>query len=258
MHKGKEEVLRKIREKADQLGLKFDRKIFVASFLTKKEVNILNYLAGSPAYDKKFGKPGQQRAKNFEKFLLSNDLIKIDSKGLAVQKRYILSYIKLLNDPKHKSMIEKLAKKIRPNSMGYSPIVKASKQKISEDSFDVMFHEWMHTLFNYNRLGFYNTGDNRWKYNEGMTVFAEYYLGNYYGRDVGFLKERIEWTKKHGAKTTFEKNLKYVDMFIKLIEAETKPSKRRTALFKFFKELPAPAAARQWPKAILPKKRLSQ
>ncbi len=241
--KKKEMILKKIKGKADYLGLKFDPRIFVVNLVTQREVNIINYLAGSPLYNK-FGKSGVQRAKNFDRFYLK--WININSKGVVANKGYLLGYIKLVKNPKHKRMLEGMIKKLKSNTMGYAPVVKASKS-ISPGSLDVLFHEWIHTLLVYNKLGFHDTRNKRGKYNEGLAIFIEYYLGNYYGRDVGFLKEELELTKKRGSKTSFDKVLKYADIFVKLVEPLKGPRERRAALFKFFKDLPEPEWAKCWP-----------
>jgi hypothetical protein len=231
-------ILAKIKEKADELGLKFNSKIFIANYVTKREANIISYLAPSPKY-KKFGTTKRQRANNFGKFLRSWELKSIDTKGLVVNKTSFMECMKLLKDPKERRLVERLLNGFKFNGKGYGPVISKSNSRL-EDSYDVLFHEWIHTLLNYNKLGFYDTGGNRWKYAEGLTVFVEYYLGNYYGRDVGSVKERIEWVKNHGKKTDFDNILKPFDVFVKLVEVHKEPSKRREALARYFRNFPAP------------------
>ncbi|HUC39015.1 MAG TPA: hypothetical protein VL944_02705 [Candidatus Acidoferrum sp.] len=237
-------ILEKIKQKADGLGLEFNPKIFVVNFLTKRGVNIISYLCMNPRYDK-FGKNAKQRANNLTKFLHSEE-IKEGTKGTVVNKRSILQYESLLKDTEHMRMFEKLTKGFKFNTAGYGPLVERSGFD-SVQKNEIIFHEWAHTLLSYNKLGFYDTGEDRWKYNEGLAIFVEYYLGSYHDRDVGSLKDRLEWTKKYGNKVPFDKFLKYADIFIKLAEGPATPNKRRDALFKFFKEFKAPDKAKRWP-----------
>ncbi|MCL4389132.1 MAG: hypothetical protein M1528_01315 [Candidatus Marsarchaeota archaeon] len=231
-------ILAKIKEKAEELGLSFNRRIFIANWVTKNEANIISYLTPSPKYDK-FGKTKQQRANNLGRFLRSRELREMDAKGLVVNKKSILDAIRMINDPLHRKMIEKLANKFKFNSQGYAPVVSRSEAGL-EDSYDVLFHEWIHALLNHNKLGFYDTGGNRWKYSEGLTIFVEYYLGNYYGFDTGVLKGRYELVKKHGEKTSYDKLLKYFDIFAKLLENEKTPTGRKEILVHYFRDFPAP------------------
>jgi hypothetical protein len=231
-------ILAKIKEKANELGLKFNPKIFIANYVTRREIGIVAYLNLSPRYNK-FGRTNQQRANNFGKFLSSKELRDIENPGLVIFRTQIAECAKLLKDPKERRLVKKLLDGLKFNSKGYGTIVGRPKARL-EDSYDILFHEWIHNLLNYNNLGFYDTGGNRWSYNEGLTVFVEYYLGNYYGRDVAFLKDRLDWVKKNGKKTSFDRVLRYCITFAKLVEKHKEPSKRKEALIRYFKEFPAP------------------
>lgn len=238
--KTREKILAAMKTKAENLGLKYDKRIFVATFLTKGEVALINYLMGSPRYNR-FGISREERIANLKRFLV-DDAYKMAGYGgsAGLDKTYLIKVAGLITDLKIKKRVMKLINALKPNKHGYAAVVtKSKKRSQTEIENDILFHEWVHTLLAYNKIGFWDTGKDRWKYNEGLTIFVEYYLGNYYGRDLGFLKDRMEKSMKLN-KNDDAKLLKYVDIFVKLVEQLKTPAERRKAIERYFMRFHAP------------------
>lgn len=240
---GKEEelILKKIKEKADNLDLKFDRKVFVANFLPAKEVQLWRYMNGSPRF-KGYGSTIWDRSKNLHRFLKTKESRASIPGGVGVNRKGIIDTVNQIKNPKDRKMIERMLSKLDFNRWGDTVVV--TRLNIPGDPgarYDILLHEWVHVLLVSNKIGFWDTGNGRWKYNEGATIAIEYYMGNYYGRDIGFLKERMASKSQDDS---FMKILKFTSPFIKIIEGQKRPEERKRLILKYFNSIHAPKRAR--------------
>jgi hypothetical protein len=239
--KDQQYILAKIKEKADALGLKFNRKIFVINILPVREVALINYLTGSPKYDK-FGKRTEDRVENLHTFMVSKELKNASVDGSAgLDRKQNNKIIKQIKNKNERRKILAVFGKLKYNYNGKACVATKLGKDIEND---VTFHEWVHALLIDNKIGFCDTKGERGVYNESLAVFVEYHLGNYYGRDSGFLKGRYKEEKRSGQNLKFWKSTKYFDDFIRLVEEDKSPVLRKKALIRYFKRLPGPNRAR--------------
>jgi len=178
------EIKEKLKNISKYLKIKYNDKWFKYNWISKEENVKLEYMWMCPdPIFAKYGRSPQERAKNVEKFLLSDGFKKCLHQfgGQVINKdtfkKYFLDWINNIKNIQIKEDYLKIYKKIL-NKLNKSSTIAIltktnKKQEKNELKNNVLLHEWIHILINKNNLRFsYNIKD-EWKYNEGLVTFLQ-------------------------------------------------------------------------------------
>lgn len=170
--------LAKLKNLANDFGLKFDSKKFNVVSTSKEDVILYLYLIGCPDREYvKFGKNKTLRMKNIEKFLRSKEFYTLKRKyaGTIIEhkalKKVKLKQIKNIEiRKKAMNLIKNLSK--RKDRTALLPIIRNKK----EGKFllnVVLFHEWIHTLLLENGIYFQKKTMKKWYLDEGLASYMQ-------------------------------------------------------------------------------------
>jgi hypothetical protein len=184
-------MLKKLKDWAKKLNLKFDKSWFDYTWITKEQEVLTAYLARcpDPIYEK-YGHDSHERITNLEKFYNSQDYkncIKRYGGQMISEKsfRYYKTFIsKIKNRDINKILLDfchRIDKKI--GNVEKIAVLTETKDKTEKKLLldEVLRHEWIHVLLEQNNLRAKN-----WKYNEGLVTYIDY-----------LMKERLNDLEEH-------------------------------------------------------------
>ncbi len=227
------QLLKKV---AKEFNLKFiPKNKFKVLVLTKREIIICNFLAGSPnpLYIKYGNKEKKKIGLSLTKFLQTEDYKKhinspqaciISQESLKKQ----LKFIPKISDKKIKIETEKLYDKIKKKigraerlTLIWKP---SEKEKKSQQRKEIVLHEFVHELIEDNKIR-----PKSWKWNEGLVT----YIANF-----AFDKhKKFEYLQPLGPNKMWNIYAQYTHKWAKLLKNINSPKERKQIILNKIKEI---------------------
>jgi hypothetical protein len=176
--------IKRLKKLAKDFNLNFNKEWFKFVWVTKEQEILTEYLSDcrDPAYEK-YGHSIKNRMKNLGKFSKSREYKNLIKRygGQMVSKKVIEEYKNISKRIPQKEISDKILKFSRKTSKkigSANKIAVLTETKLKKEKEhllnQILFHEWIHVLLEWNKLRPKN-----WKYNEGLvTYLQEFSFGN--------------------------------------------------------------------------------
>lgn len=223
-----------IKKIAKDFDLEYNPKWFKYKLVKKEDYILLNYLLGCPHPDyNKFGKK-EEKIRNIEKFLNSEEYKKL-SQGVGGQvlSNKSIKYLEKINNllsNKARNNLKKILNKIGKIKEDLSVITISSKKQDIIFLESLLIHEWTHTLLNKNKIErhFFKNLKGKWEYDEGLTTYLTAYAQN----EINKLNFYATCPDLH-----YRKYYIYALKFKNLLKGKNTSKQRKQAIINFYKSL---------------------
>jgi len=226
-----------IKKLAKEFNLNYKKELYKATFLTKKEFAILQFLIGcpDPVYTK-FGDTTEERIKNINEFLNSKDFIKLSNKcgGNIVNIKTFQKNIKKIKNSQIKKKAERILRKLKLESSREVVTLTIPKTE-REKKFilkTILFHEWIHVLLISNKIYFQSINPDYWRLDEGLTTYLQISFEKKSSDISKIIKKRMEKSSKDSLYIIYAKNaLK----FNKILKNKKNPNERKKTILNYLR-----------------------
>jgi hypothetical protein len=186
--------IQKLKNLAKEFNLKFDKRWFNFTWISKEEHVLISYIFMCPYHHyNKYGKDCQERIKNIKRFINSPEFKK-NSQQIGGQvitfsfwDNHLPHSIDLIKEKEIKKIYSSIYKKlikVKRTSKKIALLTK-TKSKLEKEKLmnSILLHEWMHVLLEENSLRINRNCD----YNEGLVTYLEFFLHN----DLNNIEEKM-------------------------------------------------------------------
>jgi len=224
--------------KLTMLSKEFDFKLLphipVPILISKGDNVLVSYLIMVPSKPySKYGSILKSRLSNIKRFLSSTDYRRLSNSmgGRVTSKSKLLKAISKIEDRNLRNRLNRL---FSYSDTLYDKVIVVTAlrgKKGLNYLHSIFYHELVHLLLIHNDvLPKRSTRSMSQLKNEALTIFLEYYLKDYDGRGIDFLKE---YMPRRRADSSFDRLLPYVMRFDDICSKARSPKGRKEALLKY-------------------------
>lgn len=172
-----EKVIRKVKKIAKDYGLKFDKRMFRANVIDKKDYWLLMFLEGAPVpWIKEFNNVKAKTSKEFIKFLSHKDYKKFNKfmTGCVVSRKNLLKSLKKIPNKEIRIKYINLAKSLK-SFRDWSIIIAKPTNKIEKMTAEyTLCHEFLHALLFLNKIMIQNIKESYQIFDENLVTYLMY------------------------------------------------------------------------------------